>query len=323
MMIEINLQKYYDELLKNSYRRGYIPNEEQILFKINENNIGSLQNYAIISGLPKSGKSTFTTSIVASAFTPYEIFGLKLQTLPNRSKVCYFDTESSEYDFYSHMNRIKKISKLNDLPPNFDGFSLRKEDPIAIKNMIDAYLHNNPTCSIIIIDGLLDLCMNYNDEVECRKVVNWLKTITTIYNIFIIGILHTGKRDGQTLGHLGSNTDRWAQSTLEVKKDEEGCFELSPRFLRSSKNFEPIKIKYDEFEMDYVLIDDGKFKGVKKDKDFTTYTIQEHNILLNAVFKNVKQHDYENLIKYISNIDKRGINSSKSYIKFLKEQQLA
>jgi hypothetical protein len=31
-------------------------------------------------GLPKSGKSTFTTSIVASAFNIYDIFGMKLQT---------------------------------------------------------------------------------------------------------------------------------------------------------------------------------------------------------------------------------------------------
>jgi hypothetical protein len=273
------LQQYYDELLTRSYLRNHIPAEEQILLKIGGNNIGSLQNYVIISGLPKSGKSTFTTSIVASSFNTYDIFDIKLQTLPERRKVCYIDTESSEHDFYSHMNRIKNIAKLNNLPETFDAFNLRKDDPPKIKNMINAYLENNAQCSVIIIDGLLDLCMNYNDEVECRKVVNWLKHITTVYNLLVIGILHTGKRDGQTLGHLGSNTDRWAQSTLEVKKDADGCFELTPRFLRSSKDFHPIKIKYDEFEM-----------------------------------------DYEDLIKIICKFDKRGINSTKSYIKLLKEK---
>jgi len=316
-----DLQQYYDELLKRSYHRDHIPNEEQILLKIAGNNIGSLQNYVIISGLPKSGKSTFTTSIVASSFNTYDIFDIKLQTLPERSKVCYIDTESSEYDFYAHMNRIKKIAKLNYIPSNFNAFCLRKDDPPSIKIMIDAYLENNKDCSVIIIDGLLDLCMNYNDEVECRKVVNWLKHITTVYNLLVIGILHTGKRDGQTLGHLGSNTDRWAQSTLEVKKDLEGFFELTPRFLRSSKNFDPIKIKYDEFEMEYSRVDD--FKKIYKEKkeiDFNKYSDTDHENLLNKLFVNTKEFIYDDLIKIISKIDDRGINNTKSYIKFLKDK---
>jgi hypothetical protein len=325
-MIEpVNVQLYYAELLKNSYLRDFVPNEEQILLKINGNNIGSLQNYAIISGLPKSGKSTFTTSIVASNFNDEGIFGIKLQTLPERRKVCYIDTESSLHDFYSHMNRIKKISNLKVLPSDFDAFCLRKEEPLTIKNMIDAYLLNTPQCSVIIIDGLLDLCMNYNDEVECRKVVNWLKHITTVYNLFIIGILHTGKRDGQTLGHLGSNTDRWAQSTLEVKKDEEGCFELTPRFLRSSKNFEPLKIKYDEFEMQYSQVFTGMSEinnKQKKDKDYTKYLAHEHDILLNNIFKLKKELAYDDLIKEICKHDNRGINSTKGYIKFMKEKNI-
>ena len=314
-------QQYYSELLKRSYLRDYVPNEEQILLKIGGNNVGSLQNYVIISGLPKSGKSTFTTSIVASSFNTYDIFDIKLQTLPERRKVCYIDTESSEHDFYSHMNRIKKIAQLNVLPPTFDAFGLRKDDPSQIKTMIDAYLEYNKDCSVVIIDGLLDLCMNYNDEVECRKVVNWLKHITTVYNLLVIGILHTGKRDGQTLGHLGSNTDRWAQSTLEVKKDLEGCFELTPRFLRSSKDFDPIKIKYDEFEMEYKRVDDfKKIHKQKKESDFNKYTDIEHGILLNKIFNNIKEYQYEDLIKVICKIDERGINSSKSYIKFLKDK---
>ena len=315
------LQQYYDELLLRSYLRNHVPAEEQILLKIGGNNIGSLQNYVIISGLPKSGKSTFTTSIVASSFNTYDIFDIKLQTLPERRKVCYIDTESSEHDFYSHMNRIKNIAKLNSLPETFDAFNLRKDDPPKIKNMINAYLENNAQCSVIIIDGLLDLCMNYNDEVECRKVVNWLKHITTVYNLLVIGILHTGKRDGQTLGHLGSNTDRWAQSTLEVKKDADGCFELTPRFLRSSKDFYPIKIKYDEFEMEYSRVGDfTKIKKEVRETDFNKYRDIDHTNLLNKVFDQKKEYHYEDLIKIICKFDKRGINSTKSYIKLLKDK---
>jgi len=40
----------YLELLKNAYKRGYEPPKEQILLSIQGQNIGSIQNYIIISG---------------------------------------------------------------------------------------------------------------------------------------------------------------------------------------------------------------------------------------------------------------------------------
>jgi len=40
----------YLELLKNAYKRGYEPHKEQILLSIQGQNIGSIQNYVIISG---------------------------------------------------------------------------------------------------------------------------------------------------------------------------------------------------------------------------------------------------------------------------------
>ena len=309
----------YIELLKNAYKRGYDPPKEQILLSIQGQNIGSIQNYVIISGLPKSGKSTFTTSIVASSFNSYDIFGMKLQTLPARNKILYIDTESSEYDYYKHMNRIKDVGNIHELPTFFDSFCLRKENPETIKLMIQAYLENTPQCSIIIIDGLLDIVMNYNDEIECRKVVNWIKEITTVNNLLLIGILHTGKNEGKTLGHLGSNTDRWAQSTLSVKKEESGSFILEPKFLRSSGGFKAIEIQYSLDDNKFIQVD-AMAANEPKIKHFTNYTELEHNNILNIIFEKQKYYKYENLLTEISKIENRGINFSKSYLKFFKDK---
>jgi hypothetical protein len=244
---------------------------------------------------------------------------MKLQTLPGRNKILYIDTESSEFDFYKHMARIKDVADINELPTFFDSFCLRKESPETIKLMIQAYIENTPECSIIILDGLLDIVMNYNDEIECRKVVNWIKEITTVHNLLLIGILHTGKNEGKTLGHLGSNTDRWAQSTLSVKKEENGSFILEPKFLRSSGGFKPIEIQYS--------IDDNKFIQINsmpvnefKIRHFSNYTDQEHNNNLNTIFEKQKYFKYEDLINQISKIENRGINFSKSYLKFFKDK---
>lgn len=309
----------YSELLKNAYKRGYSPPKEQILLTIQGQNCGSIENYIVISGLPKSGKSSFTTAIVASAFVQYDIFGIKLTTLPNRGKILYIDTESSEYDFYKHIQRLKDFAEIEEIPLNFDAFCLRKESPDTIKLMISTYLEINPECSVVITDGLLDLVLNYNDEVECRKCVTWLKEVTTINKILLIGILHTGKNEGKTLGHLGSNTDRWAQSTLSVKKDENSTFILEPKFLRSAAGFTPIEIQYSLEDNKFIQIN-STINDTKKIKHFSNYSEQEHSNILNEIFEKQKFFNYENLIVEISKIEKRGINFTKSYIKFLKEK---
>ena len=59
---------------------------------------------------------------------------------------------------------------------------------------------------------------------------------------------------------------------------------------------------------------------LKKEIDFNKYTDTDHDNLLNKLFVNTKEFLYDDLIKTISKIDDRGINNSKSYIKFLKDK---
>jgi calcineurin-like phosphoesterase family protein len=85
--------------------------------------------------------------------------------------------------------------------------------------------------------------LDYNDPKETRLVTNWLKRITKQYDILLLGVLHLGKGQGETLGHLGSNTDRWSQSTMIVEKNRDNNqFVLKPKYLRSDSDFEPIAI---------------------------------------------------------------------------------
>lgn len=233
-------------LSQRKFNPEIIPKQEQVVFTIQDKVIGTLENYVCFTGMPKAGKSTFTTSCIASAFLPQyaDVFGMKLKPVPGREKVAFFDTESSSYDFYRVMERIKHFTLREKLSENLDAFSMREDNPNAIRKMIVHYLETNPDCSILIVDGFLDLCLNYNDEVETRLLTNWFKKITKKYQILLIGVLHLSKGAGQTIGHLGSNTDRWAQSTLLVEKnDNTKQFVLKPKFLRSSADFVPIALQ--------------------------------------------------------------------------------
>ena len=146
-------------LAKRKYNPNYIPNKENIVFTIGGKHVGSLQNFVTLSGLPKAGKSTFVAGAIASAFVPYEVFSMKLHLPVDRRKICYLDTESSDYDFFRQIGKIKGFCELPILPDWFNAYQVREDGSGLIRKMIETYLTENADCSVIIIDGLLDLSL--------------------------------------------------------------------------------------------------------------------------------------------------------------------
>lgn len=237
-----------DSLLNSRhYNPDYQPAPAQQILTIDGQNIGTNGAIVLLSGLPKAGKSTFVNAMIASTMTQgynRDIWGLKLQPTEEKPMVGYFDTESSEWDFYTNINRIKHMANVEKISPYFNAFNTRKDGTDDNKKMIDHYCRNYPA-SVVIIDGMADLIINYNDEKEARGIVEWLKKLTTETKVLIIGVLHTGKKDGHTIGHYGSMLDRYSQSVLEVVRDKENdLFRLSAKYLRSSAGFADINIQW-------------------------------------------------------------------------------
>lgn len=242
------------------FSANYIPPPDVQIISIREKMIATTCNYIVYSGLPKTGKSTFISGLIASAFLPNEVFGQKIHLPENRKKIALVDTEMSPYDLHRARERISKLADrpIDRIAERLDIFSMREDPPPVIREFIENYLKETPAACVVIIDGFLDLCMNYNDEVETRAVTNWLKRLTKVYDCCIVGVLHLSKNAGETVGHLGSNTDRWAQSTMTIKRVKETRqLVLEPKFLRSSDDFDPVAIYWDDDfkkwrEADYV-----------------------------------------------------------------------
>jgi RecA-family ATPase len=231
------------------FSANYIPPPDVQIISIREKMIATTCNYIVYSGLPKTGKSTFISGLIASAFLPNEVFGQKIHLPENRKKIALVDTEMSPYDLHRARERISKLADrpIDRIAERLDIFSMREDPPPVIREFIENYLKETPAACVVIIDGFLDLCMNYNDEVETRAVTNWLKRLTKVYDCCIVGVLHLSKNAGETVGHLGSNTDRWAQSTMTIKRVKETRqLVLEPKFLRSSDDFEPVAIYWDD-----------------------------------------------------------------------------
>lgn len=230
-----------NELLeKRKWQYGYRPPSEDVLFTIQGCNIGSRGNFICLSGLPKAGKSTFLNAIMASNYTTLDLFQMKLNC---KGAMGYFDTESSTNDFYRNIDRIRAFAGYVEFPHNFTAYNTRI-DPYETQKALIQYYIETAKPDVLVIDGFLDLIRNFNDEAECRALMDWLKSVTANYNMLIIGVIHLGKKDNHTLGHLGSMVDRYAQSVLEVIKDKENnMFVLQGKWLRSSADFMPVCIQ--------------------------------------------------------------------------------
>jgi hypothetical protein len=295
-----------EKLIKRKYKKNFNPPHEDILFSIQQKTIGCTQSFVCFQGLPKQGKSLYITSAIASAFTTWDIFGMKLTFPENRKRLCYIDTESSEYDFYKVLARIEK-QILSPLPENFDSFLFREDGPKDIMDMLDEYLVANNDCSILVIDGILDLISDFNSVTESFLLVQWLKKITKIHNLLVLIVLHQSKRDKLSLGHIGSFLDRKSQSVLSVEKNNETkTIDLSPIFLRSADSFDTISIQY---------IGDGWseiYNNKKTNNDEKIYGI-ELKRLLNSIL--IEPKNYNSLLNDLCESIGKGHTTGKKIIK--------
>jgi hypothetical protein len=233
-------------LKDREFSRDYQPPAETTVLTVGDRVVGTTCNYVVYSGLPKTGKSTYVTGLIASAFTPFPIFTQKVYLPGTRRRVALFDTESAAYDLARTRDRITHLAKLATLPDRMDIFTLREDPPAVNRAFIESYLKETPECAIAVIDGVLDLCVDYNDVTQTREVTDYLKRITKVYDVCLVLVLHLSKNTGETLGHLGANTDRWAQSTVTVEKVKDTRqMILKPKFLRSADDFDPVAIRYD------------------------------------------------------------------------------
>jgi hypothetical protein len=204
--------------------------------------IGTLGNFCVLTGKPKSRKSVFAGAILSSALLGASVLDITVK-VPDQSEIIYIDTEQNNYNLSKSLDYIK-ISTGGSID-RLKVFQFRGLDTKVIIQYIEDIIIHFSKCKLIVIDGLLDLIDDFNSIVDAKLIVNKLMFWTENYNICIVGVLHQSKGNGYTIGHLGSFVDRKAESVLEVIKNEDDTTTLKPLLMRSDANFQDITIFYD------------------------------------------------------------------------------
>jgi hypothetical protein len=228
---------------------------QTIVITIQEQTILTLGSLLVITGKPKARKSTFLHSFLGSAIKKHSIWGIKAQLPEARQKVILIDTEQSLYDLHIAIKRMAFTFGIDLHSTQFVVYTARALDVSAIMLLIETILTKNPDCSLLAIDGLVDLVNDINDVREAKSSVNFLKSIADKFNVAILGVLHQNKATNFSLGHLGSFLSRFAQSELSVVKNEDSSSTLESTFLRSADSINPITIGWDIVNNRYDTLD--------------------------------------------------------------------
>lgn len=299
--------------------------ESQPVITINNRVIAHNNSFITINGLPKSRKTTYMQFFIASALTGGNMFGIKVNINVN-DLVLLIDTEQSLYDFTRQIKTLKHLINSNSLPSNFEAYLFRQFDPdIVLNSMYVLIKEKQPR--LIFLDNLTELVLNFNDPVESKKIVQFLKKITTEFNCVIVALLHLGKGNLQSLGNLGSYTDRGASSVLKVVADKDtGTSTLEASMLRSDYHFDPITITYDTELKQYVLVGTSPVEKNKK-FDLANITVDEHKAKVNLIFERYTDIQYSQLVEELkimygvgNNIIKQKIIPYLQSIKIIKAQ---
>ena len=254
------------------------PKNQETIITVQGKVFNSRGSFSVISGLPKARKTTLQLGIFFSMLCDKEIFGFKSAQMGN---IIYIDTEQTKADMYRNFHYCKTVTKTRPDMSRAKIFLFRTLEPEEILLRINEIIINHKP-QVIFIDSLTDLVNNINDVIECKHVLNMIKNITTINNLSCIALLHNSKHTNMSLGHLGSGSDRVAQSVASVKKCSTDKFAsvIESKLMRSDLDFETYKVIFSE--TDYTLSDETGFE--KKSLEPADINFSTHQEFIENIF---------------------------------------
>ncbi len=190
-------------------------------YTIKIDGIGALPRKDIfaIKAKSKQGKSQAATILLAGALG-CETLGIT-RAEATKAKVVYFDTEQADYNTLRIGHRINHLMgwELESSNARLRVYNMREwawEDKLPfIAQEIGDY---RPT--MVVIDGIADLLVNFNDIEESARTILDLMQIASKFRCSIGCVLHENKakEDNNMKGHLGTLLLQKASDIFEITK---------------------------------------------------------------------------------------------------------
>lgn len=195
--------------------------ENQFLFSVDDVPVITAGDIHTIGAKQKGGKTSLVTIFAAA------ILGgqwNRVKCLVQDMRVLYVDTEMKKVDT-QHLGAKAAAMAGVDVSALNDRIHLVNFRPLTPAEMELGILYfiKKYRPQLVIIDGIVDLCANFNDvEASQELVLNYLMKTAEEYGCAFINILHTNKTDGYTelRGHLGAFFEQKGVTVIKCEKDD-------------------------------------------------------------------------------------------------------
>jgi len=173
-------------------------------------------NLSVISAPPKT-KKTFFISLLASVFlSGKNVYGGGIKGHRDNGDIIHFDTEQGTWHCQNVFKRVFDMDSNID-KNKYHTFGLRTTSTNDRLKFIEYYLkYKIKGKSLVIIDGVVDLCMDFNNIEQSNYVVQELMRISTQYNCHILSVIHQNYGSDKMSGHLGSYLAKKVETHIEL-----------------------------------------------------------------------------------------------------------
>lgn len=312
------LQKYAYLQITDS---ADIPEPEPVV-KIGGEVISTEGNITTISGASKSGKSAFTSVLIAGAVAGGEYDGFPdVEVLANDSHraVIHLDTEQARAKHKRNLCTILERADLNTCPDYLLSYNIRqlplKEYQTATSEICEAANAIHGGIFLIVIDGIADYIQDVNDPESSNAIVSYFEKLAIKYACPIICIVHTNPNSDKERGHLGSQLQRKSESVLTVETDND-ISTLKPKFLRNAgKGKTPlIQFRYNPEKHYHEYC--GVMTTAQADRDAAR--IEAIKEIAKQVFSGQKAYGYNEGIEAIMKVSKKQERTAKDMFREMK-----
>jgi len=201
--------------------------------------IASHGDLITIVGAAKSRKSALSNSIAAALILDTITYQpiLNFSGLIKGRNMIIIDTEQNSPDFYKSQQQIYKQAELNGDISNLFSFNISDEVMSDRLQFLEYAINRVGNVGCVLLDGIVDLCEDYNDQKISRRLVDHIKVLAARHNILFMNVLHNARSTGSARGHLGTELINKSKAVIKVQKDMEGDGASTVKFeyLRGSR----------------------------------------------------------------------------------------
>ncbi|MDH6312490.1 thiamine phosphate synthase YjbQ (UPF0047 family) [Parabacteroides sp. PFB2-10] len=170
-----------------------------------------------MKGKAKAGK-TFACAALETAILSGGYMGFTAEK--DCMKVLHVDTEQNVYNVAEKARMVYDLCgwPTSTSSDRYIPLTLREYNAAQrlerVRAAIDRY---RPDC--VYIDGIRDLCKDFNDIGESGVLIGELMKLSSRYECAILCVLHENKGDGNMRGHLGTELLNKCSETYQVSRD--------------------------------------------------------------------------------------------------------